>query len=258
MAEPVIRTLIVDDELPGRMNLRYALQDFPAWQLLGECTSAAQAREMLAREAVDVLFLDIQMPKESGIDLARELSQQAAPPIIVFVTAFERFALDAFAVHALDYLLKPFDDVRLAQTLERAASMLALRRSGYRQALQHYVDSQAEQAASPYLRKISIRSIGQIELVDLDEVTWLAASGNYVQLHLAGRSVLHRCTLTQLESSLDPACFIRVHRSTVVRRNQLAKLSVTGDGTYALTLRCGAVVAVSERYVGTVRQALDS
>lgn len=119
--------LIVDDEAPSRSNLRLALQAWPQWRLLAECDSTAAARRALAQTPADVIFLDIQMPRESGLQLARELSQLAAPPLIIFVTAYNQHAVDVFEVHALDYLLKPIDDHRLAQAIERANAMLGLR-----------------------------------------------------------------------------------------------------------------------------------
>src|SRR5471032_295560 len=112
--------IIVDDESPGRANLRLAMGSHPDWQLLAECDSAAAARNVLATSSVDAIFLDIQMPRETGLAMARELSRLPAPPLIIFVTAFNTYAVDAFEVHALDYLLKPIDDRRLAQTVERS------------------------------------------------------------------------------------------------------------------------------------------
>ncbi|GLR13468.1 DNA-binding response regulator [Chitinimonas prasina] len=250
-----IRAMVVDDETPGRLNLRYALAGFPEWQLLAECSSAEQARAQWAVSPCDVAFLDIQMPGESGLKLARELSALAHPPVIVFVTAYERYAVEAFEAHALDYLLKPFDDERLAQTLARASSMLALRQGSYAEVLRRSLEA-IETPASSYLDRITVRSVGAIESVDLGDIHFLSASGNYVSLHLEHRIVLHRATLSHMATLLDPRTFIRVHRSYLVRRQQMQQLRVTGDGTYALTLRNGSQVAVSSRYVDAVRAVL--
>ena len=263
-----MRVLLVDDEEPGRINLRYALARHPQWQVVGECASAAAARELLSRQEVDLVFLDVQMPKESGIDLARSLSAMAEPPLIVFVTAYNVYAIEAFEVHAMDYLLKPFDDARLAQTLERAAAMLAQRQlAGFAPALRAYVaaqpaapatqaNTQASTTPPDYWRQVSVRSIGRIECIRLEEVEWLEADGNYVKLHLARRCVLYRMPLSRLEEHLDPAHFIRVHRRAIVAAAQLAALTVVGDGSYQLALRGGAMVAVSERHVDGVRARL--
>lgn len=122
-----IHALIVDDEPLARANLRHALAPFSRWRVASECASAAQARQAMEAGRIDVVFLDIQMPRESGLELARSLAVLEGPPIVVFVTAFEAFAVEAFELHALDYLLKPFDDERLSQTLNRAEGMLSLK-----------------------------------------------------------------------------------------------------------------------------------
>lgn len=248
-----IRYLIVDDEEPGQRNLALALAAHTGWHLAGACASVAAARSVLASSAVDVIFLDIQMPGESGLVLARELSALAEPPLIIFVTAWSAHAIDAFDVHALDYLLKPVDDGRLAQAVTRAAAMLQHRqRAAYGAAVRDYA------AADParFATRISVRSVGRIEQVNVDDILWFESAGNYVELRLAGRAVLHRVTLSQLETLLDPAVFLRVHRSAIVRREQIASLASTGDGTWRLTLRCGGAVAVSERYLPALRAAL--
>jgi two-component system LytT family response regulator len=250
-----IRYLIVDDEAPGRANLRLAMDAHPGWLLVAECDSAAAARAVLAGPGanVDLVFLDVQMPGESGLVLARELSRLREPPLVVFVTAYSEHAIDAFEVHALDYLLKPLSDARLAQAVERSADMLRQRqREAYGAALRSYVDADAAE----YADHLNVRSVGRIEQVRVAEILWLAAAGNYVELHLEGRTVLHRITLNRLEALLDPAVFLRVHRGAIVRREQLARLATTGDGTYRLNLRCGAEVAVSERYLAGLKSAL--
>jgi two-component system LytT family response regulator len=249
-----VRYLIVDDELPSRSNLRLALAAHPDWRLVAECDGTAAARAALAAREVDVIFLDIQMPAESGLVLAREISRVAAPPLIVFVTAYSEHAVDAFEVHALDYLLKPLNDARLAQTVERIGAMLGQRqREAYGAALRDYVDAGQEKAA---LERINVRSVGRIEQILVADIRWIESAGNYVELHLAGRTVLHRITLNRLETLLAPDDFIRVHRGAIVRRSEIARLDTVGDGGYRLTLRCGAAVAVSERYLGALKSAM--
>jgi two-component system LytT family response regulator len=249
----LIDCIIVDDEAPGRNNLRLALAAHSSWRLLAECDSAAAAREALAQASIDVIFLDIQMPHESGLALARELSRRPAPPLIIFVTAYNTHALDAFEVHALDYLLKPIDDQRLAQALERAAAMLGYRQQdGYRNALRSYAEATHER----YADALSVRSVGHIEQIKVEEILWLQSAGNYVELHLAARTVLHRVPLSRLEQLLRPDDFLRVHRTAIARRTQIKRLSVIGDGRYQLTLACGAQLAVSERHVNELKACL--
>lgn len=252
-----VRALIVDDEEPGRINLRYALAEHPRWQVAGECASAAAARAFIAAQEIDVVFLDIQMPGDSGLVLARALAVLANPPLVIFVTAHNAFALDAFEVHALDYLLKPVHDARLAAALARAEAMLDLRqRPAYGAALRAWADAGTDRAAGGYWQQVSVRSVGRIECIRLADVDWIETCGNYVSLHLAARSVMHRLPLSRLLCHLDPADFLRVHRSAVVRAGQAANLDVVGDGAYRLTLRSGALVPVSERYVDALRKAM--
>ncbi|MFZ6647236.1 LytR/AlgR family response regulator transcription factor [Undibacterium sp. TJN25] len=248
-----IRYLIVDDEALGRANLRLALQQYSDWVLEAECDSTAAARALLAGRDIDVIFLDIQMPAESGLVLARDMSRQQEPPLIVFVTAYSVHAVDAFDVHALDYLLKPLDDARLAQAVERSAAMLRHRQRGaYGAALRDYVDADKAQR----IERISVRSVGHIEQIRISDIHWIESAGNYVELHLAARSLLHRMTLNQLEALLAPEEFLRVHRSTIVRRDQIASLISGGDGTWRLKLRGGGEVPVSERYIGVLKSAM--
>jgi two-component system LytT family response regulator len=252
----MVRYLIVDDEAPSRANLRLALASHPDWQLLAECDGAASARAALAAHDIDVIFLDIQMPFESGLVLAREISRLRAPPLIVFATAYSEHAVDAFEVHALDYLLKPLNDARLAQTVERIGAMLGQRqREAYGAAVRDYVEAGVGQAVTR-LERINVRSVGRIEQIRVDDILRIESAGNYVELHLEGRTVLHRITLNRLEALLAPGEFLRVHRSAIVRRGQIARLETVGDGSYRLTLRCGATVAVSERYLGALKSAM--
>lgn len=249
-ADGPLRVLIVDDEAHARINMRMALETLPGWQVAGECASAAAARAHLASDSVDVLLLDVQMPLESGLELARAISRLDMPPLVVFVTAHRGHALEAFDAHALDYIVKPVDERRLQQALERARALLQ-QRAAYTLALRQFADPEPG-----YWRTLAVRSVGRIDRVDLSDVLWLDSAGNYVALHTAQRTLLHRSTLAELERYLDPADFLRIHRRTLVRRGQLHALRQTGEGGCALTLRCGEELAVSERYAATVKAAL--
>ncbi|MEW6369386.1 MAG: LytTR family DNA-binding domain-containing protein [Pseudomonadota bacterium] len=255
-----VRYLIVDDEAPGRANLRLAMAAHPDWLLVAECEGTAAARAVLASQDVDLVFLDIQMPGESGLVLAREISRLREPPLVVFVSAHSEHAIEAFEVHALDYLLKPLSDARLAHAVERSAAMLRQRqREAYGAALRDYVEAGAGADPTAQARRmdhLNVRSVGRIERIGVDEILWIASAANYVELHLGARSVLHRITLNRMEALLPPDAFLRVHRSAIVRRDQLARLDSNGDATWRLTLRCGGVVAVSERYLDAVRAAM--
>jgi len=249
-----IRALIVDDEEPGRINLRYGLAPHADWQVVGECASTAAARAVLDAQEVDVIFLDIQMPQETGLAFARELAQREEPPLVIFATAYNEHAIEAFEVFALDYLLKPFDDQRLAQALGRAASMLEQRqRAAYARAMRAF--AAPEQS---WLQQLNVRSVGRIECVQVDEVLWIEAAGNYVELRLAQRRILHRVPLAKLEQHLDPSSFLRVHRRALVRRNEVVSLERDAEGASQLVLRCGDRVPVSERNLAAVKALLGA
>ena len=254
-----IRALIVDDEVLGRKNLQCAIEAHRNWIIAAEAASVANARLALGTQHIDVIFLDIQMPRETGLQLARELSELSSPPLIIFVTAFNEHAIDAFELHALDYLLKPLNDSRLAHALERAESMLALRQqANYGKALRRYVadENNKEQTIQEYWQQVSIRSIGKIETVSLADVHWIEAQGNYMQLHTATRQILYRASMARLEQHLDPSMFLRIHRSTIIRKDQIARIYATADSHYKMVLRCGDEVLISERYIAAVKEVL--
>lgn len=246
------RVLIVDDEAHARTNLRLALAALPGWTVAGECAGAAAARVFLASEHADIVLLDVQMPVESGLDFARELSRQAMPPLVVFVTAHRGHALDAFDAHALDYLVKPVNEARLRQALERAAQLLE-QRAAYTQALRRFVDP-----APGWWTEVVVRSVGRMDRVDLADVRWIETAGNYVELHVAQRTYLHRTTLAELEVHLDPAQFLRIHRRILVRRAEMAALRQAQEGSWYLALRGGEELPVSERHVAAAKAALGA
>jgi len=247
---PPLKVLIVDDEAHARTNLRLALAALPGWEVVAECTGAAAARVYLATGSADIVLLDIRMPVESGLDLARDLSKRELPPLVVFVTAHRDHALDAFDAHALDYIVKPVNTGRLAQALERAAALLD-QRAAYTQALRQFVDPEPG-----YWNEVAVRSVGRIDRVNLADVRWIETAGNYVELHTAQRVYLHRTTLAELERYLDPARFLRIHRRIVVRRSQMLALRQSQEGSHALALLCGTRLSVSERHAPAVRAAL--
>lgn len=245
-----MKALIVDDEAHARTNLRFALQALAGWQVAGECASAQAARAWLETGDADLVLLDVQMPAESGLELARELSRRDMPPLVVFVTAHRGHALEAFDVHALDYIVKPVDERRLGQALERAAAMLG-QRAAYAQALRGFVDP-----VPGYWSELAVRSVGRIDRVSLSDVLWMESAGNYVELHLPQRTLLHRSTLSELERYLDPAQFIRIHRRILVPCGQMQALRQTTEGSHELTLACGARLPVSERFGAAVKARL--
>lgn len=261
---PPWKVLIVDDEALARSNLQLALADLPNWSVVGLCADAAEARVAMAEKAPDLVLLDIQMPRQHGLSFAAELAHLSAPPLVVFVTAHDEHALAAFDVHALDYLLKPVDDARLAKALQRAEGMLSQAQQASHAAagLSAYVrerEAQVQHQALPELEQLVVRSVGNIERVAVRDVRWLASAGNYVELHLADeRRLLHRATLSALEDRMPKGEFLRVHRTALVRPADIVSLAVVGDDVYTASLRNGQQVPVSERYVKDVRRLFST
>jgi two-component system LytT family response regulator len=255
------QALVVDDEALARSNLQLAFAEHARWQCRAACASAAEARVVLARQKADLVVLDIRMPRENGLTFALELARSLRPPVVVFATAYDEHALAAFEVFALDYLLKPFDDARFAAMLQRVEQVLHWQSmADQAAALEAFTHERAQLAVGGKLeplRDLPVRSVGRIERVPVADILWLAAAGNYVELHLDGRVLLHRSALGAIEDRLPPREFQRVHRTALVRVAQLASLRATSNGGWALTLRCGAVVPVSERYLGALRALFE-
>ncbi|KAB2968155.1 MAG: response regulator transcription factor [Thermoanaerobaculia bacterium] len=241
-----LRVLIVDDETLARSRLRRLLDGEEGVEIAGEAASAEEARRLVASERPDLLFLDVQMPGEDGFELLESLPAESAPAVI-FVTAFDQHALRAFEVHALDYLLKPFDRERLRLSLERAREALARRAPGelgeqLRMMLQELRGEQQ------HLNRLVIRSVGRIVFVAASEVDWIEAAGNYVRLHIGKDSHLLRETMSSLETRLDPRVFARIHRSTIVNIERIRELQHIFHGDYAVLLRDGTKLTLSRGY----------
>lgn len=235
----LLRALVVDDEPLARAGVRALLAAHARWQVIGECTSAPGLRRALEGTVPDVVFLDIRLPGGDGIGLARLLQALEPRPLVVFTTAFEAHAIDAFEVQAIDYLLKPFDDARFRTALARVEQALASRGAG---------------GAGRFLERLVIRSIGRVQFVDAAQIDWLEASGNYVEVHAGTASYLHRERLRVLEAALDPSAFVRIHRSVIVNRRSVVELRPIAGGDHAVLLRGGRELRLSR----TFRAALAS
>jgi len=232
-----IRALVVDDEEHARESVRALLAEQPRWRVIAECDSASALRRALVETPIDVVFLDIRLPDADGMTVARALREAMRSPLVVFTTAFEQYAVDAFEVHAVDYLLKPFDDARFQAALRRAEQAL----------------SASQRGDERYRQRLAIRSIGRVQFVEVADIDWLEASGNYVEIHTRERSFLHRERLRVLEQQLDPGEFVRIHRSLIVHRAAVTELRPLAGGDYSVRLTAGPPLRLSRTY----RAALD-
>lgn len=243
-----IRVLIVDDEPLARSVIRHWLAHQRDAELVGECGDGISALGVLRRQPVDLLFLDVQMPELDGFALLRR-ARGIAIPVVIFVTAYDKYALQAFEAHALDYLLKPFDQERFDHAFERARQALAQARAAgeYRTRVRSLLDALTPDAPPPpeaadapgYPARLTLRQDGRLVLVRTADVQWIEAEGDYVRIHTAARRHLLHTTLSQLAAQLDPQLFVRVHRSAVVNIEWIRELEPTSNGEFAIVLQDG-------------------
>jgi len=251
-----IRAVIVDDEPLARQGIRLRLEEEPDFHVIAEYGSATQACDGIRDLLPDVVFLDIQMPEMSGVDVARRIGD--ARPAVVFLTAYEIHAVAAFEVSALDYVLKPASDERLDQALARIRAHVATAREAdlARRVRQLVHDDAtapptAEAAAARALDALHVRERGRIVLVRPAQIDWIEAAGNYVRLHVRGRSHLAHYTVGELEIRLASA-FVRVHRGTLVNRSRIVELQPHFHGDYVVVLDDRTVLRVGRKYRGAL------
>jgi two-component system, LytTR family, response regulator len=230
-----LRTLIVDDMPLSRARVRRYLSDEPDVEVVGECGDADTAMADIDRLKPDLLMLDVQMPGASGFELLGRLPADRRPAV-VFITAFEEFAVQAFAAEAVDYLLKPFDHERLRQALAKVRARLRQRRPG---------DAAAR---GPHLDRIPVKSVGRTDYVSTSAIDWVESAGNYLSLHCGKDVHLVRETMSQFEAHLDPKVFLRIHRSTIVRTDAVQSVEPLFNGDRSVTLRDGTRLTLSRSY----------
>ena len=260
-----IRTLIVDDEPLSRERIRNLLEPQSDVEIVGECGNGRQALAAMRSVHPDLLFLDVQMPEMDGFGLLNALpasSNEARLPVVVFVTAYDKYALRAFEVNALDYLLKPFDEERFLHALERARKQVHLAgvgQAGGENAAQGRtflsVVRETQAGARPAERLV-VRSGGRVFFLRTEEIDWVEAASNYVRIHAGADSHLLRETMNGIESRLDPEKFLRIHRSTIVNVERVAELQPWFHGDYAITLRDGTRLTLSRGHRDKLQQFL--
>lgn len=249
-----VRVLIVDDEPLARRKLRRLLNCECEIDIVGECADGAQAVAAIEAQAPDLVFLDVQMPEMDGLDVVRAVGPQRMP-LVVFVTAHDRYAVRAFEVSALDYLLKPVNRERFQATVARARSRMDRGRSGdvgqnLHTLLEHLKTGQE------YSRRLMLKSEGRVIFLAVDEIDWIEAAHNYLVLHVGTRSHLIRETMDSFEARLDPDRFVRIHRSTMVNFERILELHPWVRGEHAVLLRDGTRLTLSRSYYERLRQRL--
>lgn len=244
-----ITTVIVDDEPLARRNLRLLLKDDPEIEIAGEANSGREALSLIRKHSPDLVFLDIQMPEMDGFGVLENLDASQLP-VIVFVTAFDQYALKAFEFHALDYLLKPFDDARFGKALAQAKLQVEQRElkdlSSRLVALLENRDKPLEQPArSKYVSRLLIKSAGRVFFLKTDEIDYVQAEDYYVKLHVGRKSHLLRETMNEMEAKLDPSRFLRIHRSSIVNIERIRELQQHFNGEYIVLLHDGTELKLS-------------
>ena len=244
----------MDDEPLGRERIRTLLADDPEIEVVGECSDGQQAIAAVEKSHPDLLYLDVQMPEMDGFAVLRSIAG-ARMPAVIFVTAYDRYAVQAFEVHALDYLLKSYDRERFQVALRRAKDQIRHSREGFwNERLTGLLEDL--EAKQERLTRLIIKSAGRIFFVRVEEIDWLEAADNYVRIHVDRESHLIRDTLQSLEARLDPARFLRIHRSTVVNFDRIKELLPLFHGDYVVRLLDGTELTLSRNYKEKLTGAL--
>ncbi len=246
-----IKTLIVDDEYQARKGLRVLLSAEPDIEVIGECANGQQAIDEIRRLAPDLVFLDVQMPDKNGFDVLAEIDLERAPAL-VFITAYDQYALKAFEYSALDYLLKPFTDERFRQAVARARQQCRQRRTQHLsqqllQLLEHHQSAAGQNEAEPAepLQRFFIKTGGEVHFTPVDEVDWLEADGYCTRIHVGKKTHLLRGNLGGFEARLDPKKFTRISRSAIVNLNRVQSLKNWFHGECLVVLSDGTELKVS-------------
>jgi len=254
----LLKAIIVDDEELARQGLEMRLSTIDKVQIVKSCANAKEALHAIAELEPDLVFLDIQMPGKTGLEMISEI-QTDILPMIVFVTAYDSFAVDAFKIHAIDYLLKPVENERLLEAVTKARQhKLQVDAAREKQRLLNLLVSltgkssaaisellEAEDQSVEHADRLAIKDGSSITFVPIKDIDWVDAAGDYMCVHVAGATHIMRTTMKELESKLDPAIFQRVHRSTIVNLRRVEKVSSHINGEFHLTLSCGSSLKMS-------------
>ncbi len=250
-----IRTIVVDDEPAARSRVVRLLEEDPDIRILAECRNGAEALEVIAREPVDLIFLDVQMPQLSGFNVVEKLPA-GKTPFVIFVTAHDRYALKAFSVNAVDYLLKPYDDDRFHASVARAKDFIEMRDNKeltdrMKELVQSHLNARKE-----FLHEILIKEKGREYRVATSDIMWIRAEGNYLVLQCEHRSYLLRMTMNMIEADLDPAQFTRIHRSFMVNMGHVKNTRYSGNNEFTFTMANGKHLLSGRSYKEQIAKLL--
>jgi two-component system LytT family response regulator len=251
-----MRVIIADDESLARKKLRFMLAAETDVQVLAECQDGAETLHALAIYRPDLLLLDIRMPDLDGFEVLGRIPPQDLP-IVIFTTAYDSHAVRAFEAHALDYLLKPFDQERLHQAVNRARTELL--KTNDREATQRILHLLSESAGrQPTLgRRLIVKAGGRVVFLSFDEIDWVEAAANYVRIYVGKQAYLLRRGIGEIADRLDPSQFIRIHRSAIVNVHKIKELQPVNSGEYIVVLRDGKELSCSRGYRSGLKELID-
>jgi two-component system LytT family response regulator len=253
MAEKTLRVLIADDEPPARQRIEDLLAKEPRFEVVGTASTGDETIELIRQRKPDLVFLDVQMPGKSGLEVVHAIGAEQMPATI-FVTAFDQFALKAFEIAAVDYLLKPFDDERFGQALQRARKSIELKE--VERTTRRLIEFLQHEPGPKFLERISVESRGQVRVVPVANIDYITASGPYAELHAGDKTFAVRERMQTLEEQLDPEVFFRIHRSAIVRLDRIDTLLHRSGGHYAVRLKDGTQLDVSRARRDELEQRL--
>jgi two-component system LytT family response regulator len=269
-----LKTIVVDDEMLARKLMLSCLQEFPEIEVLAECTNGREAVTAVLELEPDLMFLDIRMPGLNGFEVIKKIQPELLP-MVIFCTAYESYALKAFDIHAVDYIVKPLDDRRLRLAVKRAlaryheglhsvenkALLLGAIGAITSDTIDHLPESKKTKKVSSLadpVRKITIKDRDSIKLIKIDNIAWVDAAGDYMCVHAEGETHIMRCTMKSLLEELNDPAFKRVHRSTIVNLNCIQEVIPHTKGEYFLQLENGGKIKVSRNYRTVIKTFLDS
>lgn len=250
-----MRVLIVDDEPLARMGVVHRLRRFKDVDIVGECGDGVSAVEGILERSPDVVFLDIHMPDLDGFEVLHSLPKETVPAVI-FLTAYPQHVLRAFDVHALHYLVKPIDDARFADAVNRARDQVNSEQRA--ETAQQMMKMLCGTSSNRYISRLTVRTGSRIQIVTAEDIEWLGAAGDYVELHVNGCCLLLRETMASLEQRLDPAQFIRIHRSRIVRSQRIVELRSIENREFTVKLSDGSEHRSSRTYADRLERWLLS
>jgi two-component system LytT family response regulator len=252
---PTIRVIIADDEALARKKLRILLASEPGVHVVAESRDGRQTLEALKDYKPDLLLLDVQMPDADGFQVLKSIPEDEMP-VVIFTTAYDQYAIRAFDAHAMDYLLKPFDQERLHQAIERTRTELL---RAHNHELTHRILDLLTNAKEnrPPDRRLIVKAGGRVVFLDLDDIDWVEAAANYVKLNAGKESYLLREAIGRLAERLDPAQFVRIHRSTIVNVRKIKELQPCNSGEYIVVLKNGKELSCSRGHRSGLQQLIE-